>query len=150
MPNGSTASGKAFVDTNVFAYAHDLRQPEKRARALEIIERLSDEQRMVVSTQVLNELCAILVRGKVGGITDADDISGLVDEMEASAEIAIVTPAMTKDAAHAAYAYAMSWYDALIWAAAKAGGCALVYTEDVPGQPEIEGITYVNPFAGPA
>ncbi len=38
-------------------------------------------------------------------------------------------------------------WDALIWAVARENGISLIYTEDVPGQPEIEGVGYINPFA---
>jgi len=147
MPADSTASEKSFVDTNIFAYAEDRREPVKRPKALSLIRQLSDEGRMAVSTQVINEFCAILLRGKVGSVTSEDDLIALVEEMEASAEVIVVTTAVTREAIHAVYAYSMSWYDALIWAAAKAAGCTILYTEDPPGIPDIEGVHYVNPFA---
>jgi len=146
MPIASTASDKAFVDTNVFAYAEDRRETLKRPLALALIRRLTDEDRMVVSTQVINEFCAVLLRNKVGSVTNEADLTALIAEVEAAADVIVITTAISREAARAVYAYSISWYDALIWAAAKSAGCTTLYTEDIPGSPEIEGVRYVDPF----
>ena len=46
-------NGREFLDTNVLIYAHDTRDPRKRARARELIRRLIRERRGVLSLQVL-------------------------------------------------------------------------------------------------
>jgi predicted nucleic acid-binding protein len=147
MPIESTDSEKSFVDTNLFAYAEDRRELVKRPKAISLIKLLTDECRMVISTQVINELCAILLRGKAGGVTSEGALVSLVERMEEAAEIVVVTISVTREAIRGFYTYSMSWYDALIWAAAKAAGCKILYTEDLPGMPEIEGVRYINPFA---
>lgn len=146
MPTDLTAADRAFVDTNIFAYAQDLRVPEKREKALTLLQELSDTRRMVISTQVMNELCAILLRGKAGTSATQEDLNSLLDEMEATAEVVTLTPAMTREALRAVFRYGMSWYDALIWAAAKTAGCAILYTEDYQAHRDIEGVRYINPF----
>ena len=40
----------------------------------------------------------------------------------------------------------LSFWDALIWAAARENGVTVIYTEDTPGAGEIEGVRYINPF----
>lgn len=62
MPNESTSSSKSFVDTNVFLYAMDHRDPRKQKVAQSLIEREMNAGTLVVSTQVLNEICAVLIR----------------------------------------------------------------------------------------
>jgi predicted nucleic acid-binding protein len=146
MPIDSQSSEKAFVDTNIFAYAEDLRDPTKRSAAISIITALSDEGRMVISTQVMNEFCAVLRRGKVGSVSSEEDLKAMVEELEAIAEVAIVTTDTTRHAIHAVYNHSISWNDALIWAAAKQAGCTTLYTEDIPGALVIEGLRYINPF----
>jgi predicted nucleic acid-binding protein len=146
MPTDSNSSEKSFVDTNIFAYAEDLRDPIKRSKALAVLKQLSDDGLMVISTQVINEFCAVLLRGKIGSVSSEDDLKALVEELEATAEVVAVTPDTTRDAIHAVYNYSISWNDALIWAAAKQTGCTTLYTEDVPGALAIEGVRYVNPF----
>ena len=146
MPTDSTASEKSFVDTNLFAYAEDRRETVKRPKALSLIQLLSDEGRMVISTQVINEFCAVLLRGKVGSVTNESDLKSLISEMEATADVVVLTTDLTREAVRAVYAYSISWYDALIWAAARAANCTTIYTEDTPGVLAIEGVRYINPF----
>jgi predicted nucleic acid-binding protein len=76
----SPGSGRSFVDTNVFGYAHDPRDPAKHEAAIALLDRLSADAELVVSTQVVNELCAILLRGKLGGMANRVDIARLGDE----------------------------------------------------------------------
>jgi predicted nucleic acid-binding protein len=51
---------KCFVDTNILMYAHDTAAGAKRDRAKALIERLWRDRTGVLSTQVLQELCANL------------------------------------------------------------------------------------------
>ena len=61
-----------------------------------------------------------------------------------------LTPVLTFRALEAVPRYVMSFWDALIWAAAREHGITVIHTEDVQSAPEIEGVRYVNPFsAGP-
>lgn len=41
----------------------------------------------------------------------------------------------------------LSFWDAMIWATAIENHITTIYTEDMPGSAEIEGIIYRNPFA---
>jgi len=40
----------------------------------------------------------------------------------------------------------LSFWDALIWAAAKEDGVAELYSEDFQNGREIEGLRFINPF----
>jgi predicted nucleic acid-binding protein len=62
------------------------------------------------------------------------------------AEIVTLTMDTTREAARAVYLHEMSWYDALIWASARAAGCSTLYTEDFQDGRDVEGVTYRNPF----
>ncbi len=73
-------------------------------------------------------------------------MKSLIEEMEASAEVVVLNPTMTLAAIHAHFAHSISWFDALIWAAAKAAGCTIIYTKDIPGVSMIDGVRYVNPL----
>ena len=147
MQSERPASGRAFVDTNVLGYAHDARDPVKREAAIALIDRLSADGSLVISTQVPNELCAILLRGKSGTMAQRVNLSGLIEELEAIAEIVTLTPDTTREAARGVCRYQLTWYDALIWAAAKSARCSVLYTEDYQSALEIEGVRYRNPFA---
>lgn len=145
MLNVFQNSDLEFVDTNIFVYAEDRREPVKRGIALSLIERLSKENRLVVSAQVINEFCAVLFRGKVRTATQ-EDMFALIEEMESIAIVAPLTLDLTRDAIRASYSCSISWYDALIWAAAKSSNCTTIYTEDTPGVQVFEGVRYINPF----
>ncbi len=145
MMNVLQNSDPAFVDTNIFVYAEDRREPIKRGIALSLIERLTKENRLVVSPQVINEFCAVLFLGKVRTATQ-EDMLALIEEMEAIAIVAPLTLDLTRDAIRVAYSCSISWFDALIWAAAKSSNCTTIYTEDIPGIQVFEGVRYVNPF----
>lgn len=128
MPGESASSERTFVDLNVFAYADDHREPVKRARPLALIRRLSEEGRMVVSSQVMSELRAIVLRGRLRASVPEEDVLAFGAELEASAEVLRHMVAPVLAALHAACAYRAAWSDTLIWAAAHEGECAATYT----------------------
>src|ERR1700675_4015539 len=51
----STASTKVLVDTNILIYAADILAGDKNVKAVELVDDLTAQNRMVVSAQVLNE-----------------------------------------------------------------------------------------------
>ena len=146
MLDDLTNSNSSFVDTNLFIYAEDLREPIKKPQAKSLIDKLSSEGCMVISTQVINEYCSVTLRGKHGIAPNQSELVAILEEMEATAEVVTLTPEISRAAIRAVFTYSISWYDALIRAAAKSAGCTTIYTEDVPGVGEIEGVRYVNPF----
>ncbi len=68
-------------------------------------------------------------------------------DLRTTGEVFPISDATTARALEAVIAYGISFWDALIWATARENGIALIYTEDMPGMPEIEGVRYLNPFA---
>ena len=60
MRTGLGASELAFVDTNVFVYAQDRREPKKHSAAISLLGGLNGHEQLVISTQVINELCSVL------------------------------------------------------------------------------------------
>ncbi|MCP3850969.1 MAG: PIN domain-containing protein [Gammaproteobacteria bacterium] len=55
-------SDKAFFDTNVLAYAFDSNEPEKAETAKKLIAEYGSTGKLVLSTQVLQELYVTLTR----------------------------------------------------------------------------------------
>jgi predicted nucleic acid-binding protein len=51
----SIAATKILVDTNILIYAADLRAGDKNLKAVELVDELTAQNRMVVSARVLNE-----------------------------------------------------------------------------------------------
>jgi predicted nucleic acid-binding protein len=57
-----------------------------------------------------------------------------------------ITTALTFRALDAMPRHGLSFWDALIWAAAAENGLAVLYTEDFQDSRDIEGVLFVNSF----
>ena len=73
-----------------------------------------------------------------------EQLSVVLRELEALGEVVPVTASMTFRALGAMQRYGLSFWDALIWAAAE-DGIPVIYTEDFQDGREVEGVRFVNP-----
>ena len=127
----------AFFDTNILVYAQQADGKADRARAL-----LAGGGK--ISVQVLNEFSAVSRRKQQ---RDWSEIAEAISDV-----LAVVDPplALTLDLHRAARTLAedsrLSFYDALIVAAAIEAGCDTLYTEDMQHGRKFGGLTIVNPF----
>jgi predicted nucleic acid-binding protein len=137
-------SERAFVDTNVWVYAVDLAEPAKRSRALEVLAPSGDKD-YVVSVQVLGEFYNT-VTGKLKTAVPASDAKLFIERMKGLPVIPLDVSIV--DAAIAgATAWGISYWDALIVAAAAAAGCSVVITEDLANGVTYGSVRVENPFA---
>jgi len=67
--------------------------------------------------------------------------------LAAAVPVLPLTAPITLRALAAIPRHGFSFWDALIWAAAKENGIPLVYTEDFQHGRDVEGVRIVNPFA---
>lgn len=137
---------RSFVDTNVLVYAYDSDEPTKQERAVELLERLGDEGRLVISTQVLQEFYVTVTRKLARPLpTEA-----ALEALEAWAELPMVAidPPLVLEAARTSRDAKLSLWDALVVCAAAAGGCDRVLTEDLQDGFELCGVRVENPFRG--
>jgi predicted nucleic acid-binding protein len=131
----------------VFIYAHDPTDPQKQSRAVSLVARLAGAGSLVVSAQVLNEFYARATRPTTPPSLSHEQAAAIVVDIAASATVLPLTLATTVRALQGRADYGLSWWDALLWATARENGITLIYTEDLPGMLEIDGVRYVNPFA---
>lgn len=138
---------RALVDTNIFVYSADPSEGDK----CEIAHRLSDGLRsrggLVVSAQVLNEFYQRITRPQKPPRLSHAEALQIVRDLAISAEVLPLTASITLRALDAMPRHGFSFWDALIWAAAKENGVSVVYTEDFQHGRELEGVRIVNPFA---
>ncbi len=136
-------SGKVFLDSNILVYAQDAGSADKQRRSRDLIARLAGTGEGVISTQVMQEFFVSVTR-KLG-----------VPPLAAKAilktftvfEIVPAGPELIHEAIDCAVLNAISFWDALILAAAASAGCGILCTEDLnPGQ-IIMGVKIKNPFA---
>ena len=136
-----------FVDTNVFVYLHDDSEPEKKTRADEWISLLVYGRSGRVSFQVLQELYATLTSKRRLNV-DLAEARSIVRELAAWKPIAIDL-AMLNRAWGLQDRFSLSWWDALIIAAAQTCECKVLLTEDLQDGQEFGAVKVVNPFATP-
>ncbi len=135
-----------LIDANIFVYAYDLADPDKHEKALRLIEEVTRRGDLVLSAQVVNELAwTLLRRGSDFGL-GPEDVRAIIDDVIQSATVVSVTPDLTLKALAARLENGLSFWDALIWAAAHVHQLTTIYTEDFQHDREVEGVRFLNPF----
>jgi len=136
---------KTFVDTNVLIYAHDVNQGRKHDVANKIVRQLWNEQAGVLSMQVLQEFYVNITR-KIPRPVPRPSARLLVDDY--TAWCIETTPTEIAAAFRIEDHARVSFWDALILAAAQKSGAFRILTEDLNAGQKIAGIRIENPFAG--
>jgi len=134
---------KAFVDTNILIYAVDRHAGAKRTRALELLIELGSS--VVISTQVIEEFFATATR-KLPLRLSHDEAVRRVDEL-ARVDVVVVDVPLIRSAIVLTQEHRLSFWDALIVEAARAGCCARLLTEDLTHGREFGRLRVENPFA---
>jgi len=133
---------RSFFDTNVLIYADDKSAPAKQRRALDLVAEHRRAGTGVVSMQVLQEYFVTVTR-KLGV-----DARVARRKVELLAEFDVAAPDVLDILAaidlHRLHEF--SFWDALIWRAAKQAGCGVLFTEDMQEGREIDGLRVINPF----
>lgn len=137
-----------FFDTNVLLYAVDDTEPDKQGRAQGWLAACWRRRCGRLSTQVLNEFYWN-ARKRFRDAISAGDARAEVRRYQLWRPWVI--DAATIETAWAAESrYQISYWDALMVAAAQQQGCAILLTEDLQHDQRIDQLRVVNPFlAGP-
>jgi predicted nucleic acid-binding protein len=134
-----------FLDTNIFAYSFDSSAPTKQKRARELILQGITTRKAVVSYQVVQEFFNIALRKFSHPMTVAEAEQYLH---------AVFQPLLAVQSSHALFSQALrlddkhrlSWYDALIVAAAIESQCTILYSEDMHNGHRFGELQIKNPF----
>ena len=136
-------SAKAFIDTNILIYAHDVDAAAKHDVAKRILQQLWNERAGALSTQVLHEFYVNVTR-KIASPLSKKSARAVVSSYviwcvdTTSEEISVAF--RIEDEAR------IGFWDALIVAAALRSGADRILSEDLnPGQ-TISGVRIENPF----
>jgi predicted nucleic acid-binding protein len=138
----SMPAGKVFLDANILVYAQDRDSPAKRRRSREVIASLAQSGNGVISTQVLQEFYVAVTR-KMGVAPLA---AKRVMQTFKIFEIVQASPDLIESAIDCSVLNGISFWDALIVAAAAASACVIVYSEDLNSGQTIQGVRIENPF----
>ncbi len=144
--NGSQgAPSRERIDTNVLVYAVDRSSGLKHRIASDLLDDLVARDVLTVSAQVLNEFYSVVTRKK--GLMLHEDAVRYIRATAAASVVLPLTLSGTLLALEAVARHGFSFWDALIWSAAREGGISTLYTEDFQHGREIEGVRIVAPFA---
>ena len=131
-----------FLDSNVLLYSISDDDPRKKAIAIQVVSRSLQTGSGIISTQVIQECLNVALR------------RALMDAGQARVWLKLIMPLCAVYPSEALYErtldihdrYRISFFDANIVAAALAGGCEVLVTEDLQHGQIVEGIRINNPF----
>lgn len=134
----------SFVDTNVWVYAVDDADPVKRATARTVLDPAVASS-IVVSAQVLGEFYDTVTRKLVPRMAP-EAAGGMVARMR-ELRVVPIDVDIVAAAIAGSRAWQLSYWDALIVAAAQAAGCTRLLTEDLADGALYGTVRVENPFA---
>jgi predicted nucleic acid-binding protein len=134
-----------FFDTNILVYGFDNTDQRKYAIASDLIIQAYQKGNGVLSTQVLKEFF-VTVTQKISRKMPLDSAEQAIRDFAlwrvVETSVSLILKAITFHRQHN-----LSFWDAMIVAAAKVSNCATLFTEDLPHDSKIENVHIVNPFA---
>ncbi|MDJ1180514.1 PIN domain-containing protein [Roseofilum sp. BLCC_M91] len=140
-----------FCDSNLWLYRF-LVDPDgddsEEIRKYNIAVNLTNQEDLVISTQVINEICAVLLKkAKVSEI----QIRQIIEELYQGCIVVDIDRNIIVIASDLRMSYSLSFWDSLIVASALAGGADILYSEDMQdGLRVSEQLNIVNPFQSTA
>ena len=133
---------KIFVDTNLFVYSIDQREPEKKEKARAILRKIIDSHQLVISTQVIKEFYVVattklkaeklIVKNIIHSFRNMEVVNNDLELIEQAIDISLISQ--------------LSFWDSLIIAAAEKANCEVVYSEDLNTGQTYRGIMVIDPF----
>lgn len=140
-----SAEARAFVDTNVLAYAYDATAGSKHEDARSLVAGLWESRQGCLSIQVLQEFFVTVTRK----LPERLDVPRAAAAVGYFSEWTIHVP-VARDVSVAIELHErhrVSFWDAMILHSAAALGCDVLYTEDLDSGQRFDGVDVVDPFA---
>lgn len=137
-------TARTFVDSNILIYAHDADAGSKHRTAAAKLTELWSSGAGVVSTQVLQEFYVHVTR-KIAVPLSASAAREVIRDYAVWMESPITAATVTR-ASEIAEVWKISFWDAMILAAAEQSRAAVLLTEDLTSGASIAGVEIVNPF----
>jgi len=134
---------RVALDTNILAYAEGVNGEDMRRAALDLLRRLPPTA-AIIPIQVLGELFNVLVRK---GGSPRDKARAAILDWRDSFPLIETSAAIVFAAADLATDHRLSIWDSVILAAAAAGGCRLLLSQDLQDGFTWSGVTVTDPFS---
>jgi predicted nucleic acid-binding protein len=141
----SAAEKKFFLDTNILVYTFDRADSSKRRKANELLARVLETHRGIISYQVIQEFLNVATRKFSDPMTVPEAQLYLARILMPLCEV-YPDAGLYSQALSIAGESGMAFYDALIVSSAITAGCETVWTEDLQHGRRIGTVTIRNPF----
>ncbi|NWG73195.1 MAG: PIN domain-containing protein [Rubrivivax sp.] len=138
-------SADAFIDTNVFVYHLDGADPRKQVIAEDIVRSALRDENACISYQVVQE-CLNVIGSKARMALTVEECHAYIDAVMLPLLRVGASANLFRRALDVRARWQLSFYDALIVAAALAAGCKHLLSEDLQHGLRVESLTIVDPF----
>jgi predicted nucleic acid-binding protein len=135
---------RVFVDSNVWVYAVDDDEPVKQQQARAVLGPATPDI-LVASSQVLGEFYTTVTRKLARPVPDEVAV-GMIERM-AKLPVVAIDADLVQEAIAGSRSWHLSYWDALIIAAARAAGCRRLLSEDLADGTAYGGVRVENPFS---
>lgn len=135
--------GRFSLDTNVLVYAVDRDAGELHERSKELIGRVARLD-CLLTVQALAEFFHVTTRKKLLEPSRARVF--VLDWMDVFQIIRADNAALI-DAMEAVNEHLLSFWAAMIWAAARRNGCSAILSEDMQDGRRLGGVEFIDPFS---
>jgi predicted nucleic acid-binding protein len=133
------------LDTNVWLYSHDTRDPQKQQVAQRLIAAVRP---LALPWQVGCEFVAAGRKLAPAGFTEAHAWAALAAMWALADVVLLPVPDLWPETQILQSRYSLSFWDALLVTACLRGGVQTLYTEDLGAPRTIDRLSLVNPFLG--
>lgn len=137
--------GKYFLDTNIFVYTFDPSSSEKQNRARNLVVSAIEHHQGIISYQVIQEFFNVATR-KFRKPLEYRDCNAYLETVLAPLCKVYPTIELYHEAIDIQERWQLSYYDALIVAAALSAKCNLLLSEDFQDGLKIKDLMVENPF----
>ncbi len=138
----SSIVSRIFIDTNILVYSIDQKNEDKKQKARRILKKIIDSHQPVISTQVIKEFYVvstsklhadpIAVKNIIHNFHNMEIVNNDLELIEQAIDISIISQ--------------LSFWDALIIAAAEKANCEFVFSEDLNNGQSYRGVMVSNPL----
>lgn len=134
------------IDTNILVYSIDCTEPDKQAKAREVLRRLLESSKTVLLWQVVGEYLNCLRRFAGAGRFPAAEIDDEILDWLDVFPLFLPTQGIIKHSLALTSRYSLSHWDSMLLAACIEAGVETLYSEDLDAETKYDSVRVINPF----
>jgi predicted nucleic acid-binding protein len=138
-------SAEYFLDTNILLYGFDKTDPRKKQIAETLVEQAAMSGIGVISSQVCQEFCNVMLHKNADGIP-LDKLAAYLEAVVFGLIRVYPSPGLFREALRIHEETQYRFYDSLIIAAALESKAPILYSEDLQHDRRIGSLRIINPF----